>query len=142
VNGRRLPAATGLLAAAGIAAGVVAALVGDAGGDPAPPRDGAEVPDGGGFAAVSVGVDHVCGLRVGGMAACWGYNDYGQADAPAGEFAAVRVGPWHSCGLRGDRSVVCWGRNDYGQADPPTGDSAGCSWARCTPAGHAPATGR
>jgi len=29
---------------------------------------------------------HTCGLRPDASAACWGFNDFGQASAPAGAF--------------------------------------------------------
>jgi hypothetical protein len=35
------------------------------------------------FVAVSVGVDHACGIRRDGVVACWGDNAYGQAPPPA-----------------------------------------------------------
>ena len=52
---------------------------------------------------------------------CWGDNDYGETDAPAGTFKAVAAGVGHSCGLRADETVVCWGINDYGETDAPAG---------------------
>ena len=71
--------------------------------------------------AVSAGSSHSCGLRVDGSVICWGNNDYGQAETPAGTFTAVAAGVWHSCGLRVDGSVICWGNNDYGEVDAPAG---------------------
>ena len=63
-----------------------------------------------------------CALRESGEAACWGNNDYGQADAPPGRFAAVSVGGAHACGLRESGELVCWGDNNfYSQTDAPEG---------------------
>ena len=39
------------------------------------------------FAAVSAGSGHSCGLRADGTAVCWGWNGYGQLDAPSDTFA-------------------------------------------------------
>ena len=53
---------------------------------------------------------------------CWGYNDWGQTDAPHGTFNAVSAGFWHSCGLRTDNTITCWDRNTNGHAfDAPDG---------------------
>ena len=66
---------------------------------------------GGTFSSVSVGAAHVCGLRPGGEAACWGTNWFGQAQAPTGPFVSVDAGMSHSCGLRPDGTIDCWGED-------------------------------
>ena len=71
-------------------------------GLPAPPRPGA-------YVAVSAGVNHTCVIRTDRTVACWGRNDYGQADVPFGTFSAVAAGFNHTCGIRTDRSISCWG---------------------------------
>ena len=73
------------------------------------------------FKAVSVGGDHSCGLRADDTITCWGSNDDGRADAPAGAFKTVSAGGEHSCGLRADNTITCWGSNRFGRADAPTG---------------------
>ena len=73
------------------------------------------------FIQVSAGSRHSCGLRSDGSVVCWGYNYWGQADAPSGSFTQVSAGSHHSCGLRSDGSVVCWGYNYWGKADAPSG---------------------
>ncbi|MFH1107985.1 MAG: hypothetical protein V1790_02135 [Planctomycetota bacterium] len=57
-----------------------------------------------------------------GLVIAWGYNEYGQCDAPApnAEFVAVDGGYHHSLGLKTDGSIVAWGRNQYGQCDIAT----------------------
>ena len=79
--------------------------------------------------AVSVGTDHSCGLRTDGTITCWGWNDYGQADAPAGSFSAVSARHGLSCGLRTDGTITCWGSNDYGQADYGRADAPAGSFS-------------
>ena len=71
---------------------------------------------------VAAGSGHSCAIWTDRTVTCWGGNEYGQADPPAGEFTALAAGDSHSCGLRSDRRIVCWGGNEYGQADPPAGE--------------------
>ena len=52
---------------------------------------------------------------------CWGRNDDGQTEAPAGRYSGVTAGWSHSCGLRTDGGVVCWGSNEYGETEAPAG---------------------
>ena len=73
------------------------------------------------FLAVSVGDEHVCGLRGDATISCWGDNDHGQTDAPGGTFTAISAGEDHSCALGGDATISCWGNNEYGQTDAPSG---------------------
>ena len=75
------------------------------------------------FGAVTAGGEHYCSLGADSTITCWGSNDHGEADAPAGTFSAVSAGGDHSCGLRVDSTVVCWGNNEHGQADPPNSDT-------------------
>ena len=93
------------------------------------------VPGGVGFASVSVGWSHGCGLKAGGAAFCWGYDLNGelgtggaapeQCDgypcsntfvAVAGglSFVTVSAGAIHSCGLTAGGSAWCWGANQGG----------------------------
>ena len=81
-----------------------------------------------GFASISAGLYHTCGLKRDGSVACWGANVDGQATPPAGEFDSVSAGGstisrrYHTCGLKSDGSVACWGSNSLGQATPPAGE--------------------
>lgn len=54
------------------------------------------------FTAVAAGGDHACGLRTDHTVTCWGDNEHGQIDAPAGAFSAVTAGDSHSCGVAAD----------------------------------------
>jgi len=52
---------------------------------------------------------------------CWGSNDYGQCNPPAGAFTAIAAGFSHNIGLRPDGTVECWGENNHGQCNAPLG---------------------
>ncbi len=86
------------------------------------------------FTAISAGTWHSCGIRADSTAVCWGDNNLGRADAPAGAFTAISASANHSCGIRADRTAVCWGNNEYGESDAPAGAftaiSAG-TWHSC-----------
>ncbi|MGH7568728.1 MAG: Ig-like domain-containing protein [Gemmatimonadales bacterium] len=95
------------------------------GGPPVPP----------GFAALTVGGGHACGLDPGGAAFCWGWNVSGQLGTAAttetcfGDpcarqpvavsgglaFARLSGGFAHSCGLTAGAAAHCWGENSNGQ---------------------------
>ena len=69
--------------------------------------------------AISVGETYACGLRATGTIVCWGQNDLGQIESPAGEFTSIDAGKDHACAIRVDRTIACWGNNDQGQTDTP-----------------------
>ena len=74
----------------------------------------------GDFVAVSSGNRHTCGLGTNGAVECWGDNDDGQTNAPAGVFTAVSAGGLHSCAINEtSRAVECWGNNEEGQTNTP-----------------------
>ena len=80
-----------------------------------------------GFASVSVGWRHACGVKENGLVVCWG-DDYGGITiAPSGKFAAVSAGVSYSCGLREDGPLTCWGSSRFGEATPPSGAFASIS---------------
>ena len=89
--------------------------------EPTPPATVPGPPATAGFSAVDSGGAHSCGLRADGAVTCWGGNENGQAQAPAGQFSAVSAGRTHSCGLRSDGTVTCWGGNENGRSDAPDG---------------------
>ena len=70
---------------------------------------------------IAAGARHTCALKENGEAVCWGSNEYGQSDAPAGRFAAIVAGSIHTCALRDRGEAVCWGYNDDGRANAPSG---------------------
>ena len=61
---------------------------------------------------MSAGQWHSCALLTDGTIECWGYNDLGQTDAPAGSFNAVSAGGLHTCGLHTSGTIECWGNDD------------------------------
>ena len=69
-----------------------------------------------------LGAAHTCAVDLSGELSCWGWNGYGQLDAPAGDhYASVAAGMSFSCALTRAGELSCWGRNDAGQLDAPTG---------------------
>ena len=90
---------------------------------------------GGGWAAVSVGGSHACGLMSDGTRYCWGANFYGQLGLSGTtnrnqpiriinehKWSAVSAGPAHSCGIGVDGRLSCWGLNSTGELG--VGDTA------------------
>ena len=79
------------------------------------------------FSAITAGLNHTCALRTTGQAACWGYDEEGQATPPDGTFIAITAGAIHTCGLRTTGRAECWGNagSDYGllgyPEKPPSG---------------------
>jgi alpha-tubulin suppressor-like RCC1 family protein len=88
------------------------------------------------FASLELGGGHNCGLTAGGVAYCWGDNDYGEVgDGRVGNgttgpsrgvvlpapvsggllFDSLAPGFFHTCGLTTAHAVYCWGYNFYGQ---------------------------
>jgi alpha-tubulin suppressor-like RCC1 family protein len=85
-----------------------------------------------GFASVSVGVNHACGVTTTAAAYCWGFEYYGElgdgTDNPGNPtyraspvavlggltFAAVSAGSDRTCGLTTGGTAYCWGDNYTG----------------------------
>ena len=87
------------------------------------------------YSAVSVGdTQYTCAINESRAIVCWGDNDLGQTDAPAGSdglaiggFTAVSAGRAHTCGLRAGGeieykrgNITCWGRNTRSVWNPDT----------------------
>lgn len=81
------------------------------------------------FISISAGVEHTCGIDVGGHAFCWGLNGEGRlgVDASLSSSAVplevvgapllrtISAGHTHTCALSLDGSAFCWGGNSAGQ---------------------------
>ena len=82
-----------------------------------------------GATSLAVGYYHACAIVTGGVAKCWGLNDFGQTGK--GSTSAVEPTPvsvngvngivslalagLNTCALLGTGSVTCWGSNASGQ---------------------------
>ncbi len=72
------------------------------------------------FSDIDAGDVHLCGIRDSGHILCWGSNEAGQLDAPAGgSFVHLSAGVGHTCALDDVGAAVCWGDNHFGQSSPP-----------------------
>ena len=58
-----------------------------------------------------------------GAVVCWGRNEYGQCNTPAGLPSVTQIagGGFHTIALKSDGTVACWGFNYYGQCSTPAG---------------------
>ncbi len=83
-----------------------------------------------GFASVSAGSGHTCGITTSGAAYCWGANRYGQLGTGATDeqphpapqavvggytFTQISAGGAYTCALGENGLAWCWGQNRYGQ---------------------------
>lgn len=81
-----------------------------------------------GFAAVSAGAFHSCGVSTDGTAYCWGRNLDGElgngtntnssvpvAVSGSHTFASVSAGIYYNCGVTTAGAAYCWGNNNLGQ---------------------------
>jgi len=80
-----------------------------------------------GFATITGGRDHTCGLTPTGVAYCWGANDLGAIGNPgatgvgpsavAGDltFGWISAGYDHTCGVTTTGAGYCWGSNSFGE---------------------------
>ena len=81
-----------------------------------------------GWAMVSPGGRHSCGLTNDGALYCWGDNSRGQLGdtteidrwtptqvGSSQDWTHVSAGGWHTCGIRDDQSLWCWGDNGDGR---------------------------
>jgi len=95
-----------------------------------------------GFATVSAGNVHTCGVTTHGAAYCWGYNVWGQlGDGTTTQrslpvrvvgglrFAIVDAGSYFSCGVTTSGAAYCWGEN----LDGELGDGTTTSWSTPVP---------
>ena len=87
-----------------------------------PPPEPETPPDTVMLTDVAAGLGFTCGVRPGGAVTCWGNDEHGRLEAPAGEFTAVAAGSRHACAIRPGGAVECWGGNEDGEADAPSGN--------------------
>jgi hypothetical protein len=73
------------------------------------------------FTALSAGDGFTCGLQNDGRIVCFGLDDRGQTDAPAGNFLSLSSGASSSCAVRTNLSLACWGDASDGLTSPPAG---------------------
>ena len=58
---------------------------------------------------LTTGSDHSCAVTADGSLECWGSNEFGQSDPPAGQYSEVSAGSTHTCALNVAGEVRCWG---------------------------------
>jgi hypothetical protein len=75
----------------------------------------------GGLRQVSTNFTHSCAIQTDGTVGCWGTNNFGEGNAPAGTFTGLSAGVFFSCALGTDGRISCWGLNDAGQQSVPGG---------------------
>ena len=66
-------------------------------------------------------VTDTCAILTNDTITCWGPNNYGQANAPAGTYKTLSSGSGHKCAIATNNTITCWGENNYGQPDAPAG---------------------
>ena len=64
---------------------------------------------------------HACAIGTDDTITCWGDNQFGQTDAPAGTYKTIAVSEGHACAIGTDDTITCWGDNQFGQTDAPAG---------------------
>ena len=93
-----------------------------------------------GWAKITAGDQHLCGIRSDGSLYCWGVGALGQlgtgstsaASLPApvmpgsrfGEIASLKD---HTCAIRDDGTLWCWGLNDNAQLATPSSGPSTCT---------------
>ena len=73
---------------------------------------------------ISSGPRHSCGVMESGIVNCWGLNQAGEINVPAGSFKSVVSGGdpnggYFSCAIQTNGKLSCWGQDTDGQATPP-----------------------
>ena len=63
------------------------------------------------YIAISAGWGHDCAIAESRELVCWGRNDFGQADPPAGRYTALAPGAW--CALSEAGEIACWGWDEH-----------------------------
>ena len=74
------------------------------------------------YQAITTGGGHWCAITTAGDAFCWGNNNQGESDPPAGKYQTITAyDDQNSCAITTAGDAVCWGRSDWGETDPPAG---------------------
>jgi len=62
-----------------------------------------------------------CGINTDSNIVCWGDNEYGQLNVPAGlgKVVALSVGSNHACAIDSNSRLWCWGLNKSKECDVP-----------------------
>lgn len=70
---------------------------------------------------VTCGWDHTCFISDSDHIFCWGFNAYGEVEAPKEQgWQVVKCGFDHCCAvLRDNKTIACWGRDQRQQTDVP-----------------------
>ena len=86
---------------------------------PAADAEPGEAAAGGGV--LTTGADHSCAVTADGSLECWGSNEFGQSDPPAGQYSEVSAGSRHTCALTVAGEVRCWGESSNARTAAPEG---------------------
>ena len=70
---------------------------------------------------LTTGSDHSCAVTAEGSLECWGSNEFGQSDPPAGQYSEVSAGSTHTCALTVAGEVRCWGAPNDARIAAPQG---------------------
>jgi len=93
------------------------------------------IPSINGFSEISVGTSpHACALNQNSEIVCWGSNQHGETEPPAGKYTNLESGDHVSCGELEGGGIVCWGWDTFGTLNVPDlefmkykiGELAGC----------------
>ncbi|MXW25129.1 MAG: hypothetical protein F4Z77_02330 [Dehalococcoidia bacterium] len=97
-----------------------------------------------GAAMVATGDSHTCALLETREVVCWGLNDEGQTDAPAGRYRWLSAGQDRTCAVTDAGEVLCWGSTEFVSCRPssPGSDVIYCRSAHVQVVGIAGATYR
>ena len=80
--------------------------------------DAAEAPESILYLEIAAGAKHTCAISNQGTLECWGNNNFGQTNSPAGSFKRIYAGDYHSCAIKTDDTVQCWGAGKtFGECD-------------------------
>jgi hypothetical protein len=73
------------------------------------------------FNLAEAGDDFTCVLRSDGQIVCFGRDDRGQTDVPAGTYTSLSAGHNDACAVHTDGTLACWGYSNQGVTSPPAG---------------------